>query len=322
LQTQEETDRLPWAKFYFDRWLSDEELQECGLAAQGLWMNMLAIMAQKGRPYGHLRDKRGDFTIERLAEKLHKKPSEIRKLIAELEKNNVFSRTDTGTIFSRRQVRDFKVTQEMRRRGKQGAEARYGSLPDAIADSHSRSYSSGHSDEPSLDAMAEALAGSHSQSACAITRSRALCSASDSAIASEVFPEGGAGGNRPDWPETLAAVREPFPDADEIIAERIVLEALRAKSTADDAEIAAAVRATFKRRVQKSPGLWLQTVPAFLRNGAPKSREYHQPACLICQDTGRVLCAGITEKPGWVELPESELYVSCECQKVAKAVTA
>lgn len=142
-------------------------------------------------------------------------------------------------------------------------------------------------------------------------------SVSDSVSASA--PEGGQGGN---WPETLAAVREPFPDADEIIAERIVLEALRAKSTADDAEIAAAVRATYKRRVQKSPGLWLQTVPAFLKNGAPKSREYHQPACLICQDSGRVLRPGVTEKPGWVELPEGELYVSCECQRGAKGMTA
>ena len=45
--------RLPWVKWYHRDWRSDPGLRMSGLAARGLWMDMLALM-DEGEPYGHL----------------------------------------------------------------------------------------------------------------------------------------------------------------------------------------------------------------------------------------------------------------------------
>ena len=44
---------LPWGKFWWRDWLTDPNLSACSLAAQGLWMRMLCIMAHSN-PIGHL----------------------------------------------------------------------------------------------------------------------------------------------------------------------------------------------------------------------------------------------------------------------------
>ncbi len=123
---------------------------------------------------------------------------------------------------------------------------------------------------------------------------------------------------------TFAAITSFFPDADAAIAQRIAAAARRVCPEATDAEIAAAVRQTHKAS-QQSAGLWLTTVPAFLRNGAPKSskaRDGSRPACERCGDTGLTYKPGITEQPRWTELPESELYEPCECGRTAKGTAA
>jgi hypothetical protein len=137
---------------------------------------------------------------------------------------------------------------------------------------------------------------------------------------------------------TLAAIASFFPNADQAIAQRIAAAARQICAKATDAEIAEAVRLTHKRN-QESPGLWLTTVPAFLKNGGSNRQrppgqfngiEYLRdlakgaktPACSLCNGSGRILRPHVTEKPGWVELPESELYEQCACQEVANGATA
>lgn len=99
--------KLPWLKFYPSDWQSDQALGMCGLAARGLWMEMLAIM-HKATPYGHLVVNGMKPSDEQLAALARAPADQIRALTQELESAGVFSRTRNGTIYSRRMTKDDK----------------------------------------------------------------------------------------------------------------------------------------------------------------------------------------------------------------------
>lgn len=60
----------------------------------------------EGEPYGHLRLKGNDVPIPALARMVGSQVKKVTRLLAELETAGVFSRTQEGTIYSRRMVRD------------------------------------------------------------------------------------------------------------------------------------------------------------------------------------------------------------------------
>lgn len=114
----------PWLKFYPQSWRSDEMLRNCSLAARGLWIEMIALMHTSER-YGFLLingKPPSDRQLQRQtgAESLE----EIGDLIAELERENVFSRDSDGVIFSRKMVRDAKLFAKASNFGKRGAKAK------------------------------------------------------------------------------------------------------------------------------------------------------------------------------------------------------
>lgn len=81
----------------------------CGLAARGLWADILSYM-HEGEPYGH-------FTIDGrvpelpdVARLVGAQVKDVRLAYAELERHGVFSRDDKGVPFSRRMVRDREVS--------------------------------------------------------------------------------------------------------------------------------------------------------------------------------------------------------------------
>lgn len=97
--------RYGWSKFWWKDWQNDLALKSCSYAARGLWMEMLAIM--------HAADRIGFFEIsgkkvsaKQLAGLTNGSDREVRKLLSELQENNVFSVDEEGFIFSRRMVRD------------------------------------------------------------------------------------------------------------------------------------------------------------------------------------------------------------------------
>lgn len=99
----------PWVKWYFDDWRGDPRLRMCGLAARGLWADILSYM-HEGEPYGH-------FTIDGrvpelpdVARLVGAQVKDVRLAYAELERHGVFSRDDKGIPFSRRMVRDREVS--------------------------------------------------------------------------------------------------------------------------------------------------------------------------------------------------------------------
>lgn len=112
--------RAPYMKFYARDWRGDGALRMCSFAARGLWADLLSLMHDEGEPYGHLIINGSQPTTSQLARMLGGTARELQKLLDELENAGVFSRTETGAIFSRRMVRDREKEIRDRENGKCG----------------------------------------------------------------------------------------------------------------------------------------------------------------------------------------------------------
>ncbi len=97
-----------WSKFWWQDWQRDPALRGCTLAARGLWMEMLAV-AHEGDPPGHLTINGNQPTDKQISAIAGCSIKTVKALLAELERNGVFSRTEAGTIYSRRMVRDHEA---------------------------------------------------------------------------------------------------------------------------------------------------------------------------------------------------------------------
>lgn len=111
--------KRPAFQFYPGDWQRDTALRCCSVAARGLWIDMLCIMHQ-GEPYGHLTVKGTPLEPQSLGRMVGASPREITAWLAELEGSQVFSRTATGSIFSRRMVKDEQFRQQRAACGKLG----------------------------------------------------------------------------------------------------------------------------------------------------------------------------------------------------------
>lgn len=108
-----------WSKFWWQDYEADDALRVVSLAAQGLWMRMLCTM-HKGTPYGHLTINGKQPSTRQIALMASTTEREAAKLLAELEESGVFSRTEEGTIYNRRMVRDKAASDKGREDGKRG----------------------------------------------------------------------------------------------------------------------------------------------------------------------------------------------------------
>lgn len=111
---------LKWIKFYPADWLGDPRLRTCSIAARGLWMDMICLMASAS-PFGHLKLGRKRIDPATLGGLTNIPVARVEKLLAELQKSGVFSVTNHGTIYSRRMVRESK----WRSNGEKGAKVRW-----------------------------------------------------------------------------------------------------------------------------------------------------------------------------------------------------
>lgn len=111
-------------------WRSDPCVKACSLAAQGLWINLLSLMAESPRIGFLILPGNGDEgapitgkapgDISKVARQLGRMHGEIPPLLQELENNQVFSRDEAGVIYSRRMVRDEQRREMFRNFGKTG----------------------------------------------------------------------------------------------------------------------------------------------------------------------------------------------------------
>lgn len=109
----------PWMKFYPTDWRADPALRMCSLGARGLWAEMMCIM-HEAEPYGTLLIKGQPVTDRQLALLSGASPAQVQKLLAELEGAGVFSRDESGTIYSRRMRRDQQKAERDRENGAAG----------------------------------------------------------------------------------------------------------------------------------------------------------------------------------------------------------
>jgi hypothetical protein len=108
----------PSTRWYFNDWRTDTAVMACSDAAQGFWAWLLCICAESG---GYLRIGGKAPTIIELATLRGRDKRTIQRQLVELEKAGVFSRTEDGTIYNRRMVRDGEA-EKAKRASRLGAE--------------------------------------------------------------------------------------------------------------------------------------------------------------------------------------------------------
>lgn len=116
--------KLPFLKFFASDWRSDPKLRACGLAARGLWIEMIGLM-HEANPRGYLRINGHPPNEVELARQVGAVPREVRAALAELRKNDVLSVTADGILYSRRMLRDARRGIANGKNGQKGAAARW-----------------------------------------------------------------------------------------------------------------------------------------------------------------------------------------------------
>jgi hypothetical protein len=91
------------------------------------------------------------------------------------------------------------------------------------------------------------------------------------------------------WPETAAVVQELHPGAD--VAPKLAAAASAIVPAITDGELRAALLLTHQGKRQQSAGLWLKTVPAYLRaRPAGAAAEKPPELCETCHEPGLCAC--------------------------------
>ena len=112
--------KLPSFQFYPGDWMKDPGLRSVSLEARGLWIDMLCLLFESVRR-GYLQHATGKpVSPEQLARMTGGSAEQVSRLLRELEDSGVFSRTEHGTIYSRRMIRDERKRAACSEAGKKG----------------------------------------------------------------------------------------------------------------------------------------------------------------------------------------------------------
>ncbi len=108
-----------WSKFFWSDCQAEPTLRRCSLAARGLWLDILCLAAQ-AEPVGFLVQDGKPLDVSQLARNAGAAEDDVAALLAELEREGVFSRDRRGRIYSRRLVREAKLRASGQKTGKRG----------------------------------------------------------------------------------------------------------------------------------------------------------------------------------------------------------
>lgn len=116
-----EQSRFRWGKFFWSDWLSEHTLRDCSLAARGLAIDLICIMAwQSDRP-GYLSHDGKPMTVDHIARRIGSDADDVKSRLTELvNRNGVFSVDDDGFVYSRRLVKDMHRREINTVNGKRG----------------------------------------------------------------------------------------------------------------------------------------------------------------------------------------------------------
>lgn len=131
--------KRPAFQFYPADWRKDSALQSCSLAARGLWMELLCI-AHDCTPYGVLEINGHPMTVAQIARLVGESASRIKGLLEELEQCGVFARTQSGSIYSRRMVRDEHIRDARAQAGRLGGNPNLLKQKDKQKDNHGTNH--------------------------------------------------------------------------------------------------------------------------------------------------------------------------------------
>lgn len=115
----------PWSKFFWSDYDADEGLRVCNLAAQGLWMRMLCLMA-RATPKGELRIGGEPCSVTDLSRAVGESEETVAALLDELRRRGVYSTTRAGVIFCRRMRKDAEISRKRAEAGRKGGNASLG----------------------------------------------------------------------------------------------------------------------------------------------------------------------------------------------------
>jgi DNA-binding transcriptional regulator YhcF (GntR family) len=109
----------PWSKFFWADYDADEGLRVCSLAAQGLWMRMLCLMA-RATPKGELRVGGKPCSVQDMAKIVSENEETVQRLLNELKDRGVFSVNRVSVIFCRRMRKDAELSRKRAEAGRNG----------------------------------------------------------------------------------------------------------------------------------------------------------------------------------------------------------
>ena len=132
-------DSKPATLWFWDDWFSSFDVRACSLAARGLWMDMLGIMA-RSEIMGTLTINGKQIDSTTLARIVGISEADIQGPLSELEENRVFSRLPDSTIINRRMFNESQrkelISKIKSSAGKKGAEARWQNDGKPMAEAH------------------------------------------------------------------------------------------------------------------------------------------------------------------------------------------
>ena len=111
--------KRPAFQFYPGDWLRDTALRTCSIGARGLWIDIICFM-HEGNPYGHLKVNQKVILPTNLAVMCGATLGDIDGWLFELSSAGVFEKTEDGTIYSRRMIRDEAIREARAAGGKLG----------------------------------------------------------------------------------------------------------------------------------------------------------------------------------------------------------
>ena len=111
--------KLPWVKWYWSDWKNEDGLELVSLAARGLWVTMLSVMASS-RKKGFLLLGNNKMSVKDLANLTRISEKEALDLLSELREKDVFSETSDGIIYNRRMTREAEISSVRAECGRRG----------------------------------------------------------------------------------------------------------------------------------------------------------------------------------------------------------
>ena len=105
-------------------WLADEGVKNVSFAAKGLWIGMICLMFRSPRKGLLLKQTGVPADSQYLANQLGGRAEDIDVLIAELEREQVFSRHETGAILCRKMWRPTDLSEKRAEAGRLGGLAK------------------------------------------------------------------------------------------------------------------------------------------------------------------------------------------------------